>query len=100
MDFKVIFRETFLVDLERIVRSIAAHNPAAAAATAELILARAESLSCFPERYPAVRQRPGIRRYVVKHYKIFYRVREAIHIVEVLRCWDGRRGSDPPLPVT
>jgi hypothetical protein len=30
MDFKVIFKDTFLADLERIVRLIAVHNPAAA----------------------------------------------------------------------
>jgi plasmid stabilization system protein ParE len=30
MDFKVIFKDTFLADLERIVGLIAAHNPVAA----------------------------------------------------------------------
>jgi hypothetical protein len=30
MDFQVIFKDTFLADLERIVRLIAVHNPAAA----------------------------------------------------------------------
>ena len=27
MDFKVIFRDTFLEDLERLVKSVGAHNP-------------------------------------------------------------------------
>ena len=30
MDFKVIFKDTFLADLERIVKLIAVHNPLAA----------------------------------------------------------------------
>jgi hypothetical protein len=30
IDFKVIFKDTFLADLERIVRLIAVHNPSAA----------------------------------------------------------------------
>jgi plasmid stabilization system protein ParE len=30
MDFKVIFKDTFLADLERIVKLIAVHNPSAA----------------------------------------------------------------------
>jgi toxin ParE1/3/4 len=98
MDFTVIFKDTFLADLERIVRLIAAQNPTAARKLGEVIVARGESLSFFPERFPKVRQRPGIRRYIVnKHFKVFYRVHSASRTVEVLRCWDGRRGSDPVL---
>ena len=67
MDFKVIFRDTFLADLERLVKSIAAHNPDAARKLGELIIQMSERLSFFPERYPTVRQRPGIRRFIVKN---------------------------------
>jgi plasmid stabilization system protein ParE len=96
MDFKVIFRETFLDDLEQVVRSVATHNPVAARRLGELVTTTGESLSFFPERHPKVRQRPGIRRFIVKKYfKVFYRVHRANMTVEILRCWDGRRGSDP-----
>ena len=96
MDFKVIFRGTFIEDLERIVQSIAIHNPEAAGALGEIIIATAESLNFFPERYPGVRQRPGIRRFIVKkHFKVFYRVQHVSKIVEILRCWDGRREAEP-----
>ena len=99
MDFKVLFRDTFLDDLERVVRSIAAHNPSAARKLGELIIAAGESLSFFPERHPKVRQRPAVRRFIVKKYfKVFYRVRNDNMSVEILRCWDGRRGAEPPLP--
>ena len=78
------------------VRSIAAHNPAAARKLGELIITAGESLSFFPERHPRVRQRPAIRRLIVKkHFKVFYRVRREGMVVEILRCWDGRRGSEP-----
>ena len=98
MDFKVIFKDTFLDDLERIVRHIAAHNPLAARKLGEMIIQTAESLDFFPERYPKVRERPGIRRFVVKsHFKVFYRVQQESRTVEVLRCWDGRRETDPVL---
>ena len=98
MDFKVIFKDTFLADLEQIVKSIALHNPGAAYKLGEQIVHFAESLSFFPERHPRVRQRPGVRRFIVKkHYKVFYRVLAAAQTVEVLRCWDGRRESDPLL---
>ena len=98
MDFKVIFKDTFLADLERIVRLIAVHNPAAARKLGELIVQTGESLSFFPERHPRVRQRPGVRRSIVKkHFKVFYRVRHESRTVEILRLWDGRRANDPVL---
>jgi plasmid stabilization system protein ParE len=98
MDFKVIFRDTFLEDLERAVTSIAAHNPVAACKLGELIISAGESLSFFPERHPRVRQRPAIRRFIVKkHFKVFYRVRRENMTVEIVRCWDGRRGTEPSI---
>lgn len=98
MDFKVIFKDTFLADLERIVRMIAVHNPEAARKLGDLIVQTGEGLSFFPERHPKVRQRPAVRRYIVnKYYKVFYRVQIESRTVEVLRCWDGRRESDPIL---
>lgn len=96
MDFKVVFKESFIHDLERIVRWIASENPNAARSLGNLIVDRCESLSFFPERHPKVRQRSGIRRFVVyKSFKVFYRVRADVRVVEILRCWDGRRESDP-----
>jgi len=63
-----------------------------------LIVQTAESLSFFPERHPKVRQRPGVRRFIVKkYYKVFYRVQLKSRTVELLRCWDGRRETDPML---
>src|SRR2546426_488471 len=98
MDFKVIFKVSFVEDLEGILRKIAADNPAAARKLGEVIIRMSESLNFFPERFPRVRQRPRIRRFIVKkHFKVFYRVQPNPPAVEVLRCWDGRRGSDPLL---
>jgi len=96
MDFKIIFKDTFLEDLERIVRLVAAQNPLAARKLGEAAIRRSESLNFFPERFPRVRQRPGIRRFIVqKHFKVFYRIHHDSKTVEILRFWDGRRGIDP-----
>lgn len=98
MDYKVIFLDPFLEDLEGIVRSIAEVDTNAAIRLGELIVRQGESLSFFPERHPRVRQRPAVRRYITaRHYKVFYRVDPDLGIVEILRCWDGRRGSQPEL---
>jgi toxin ParE1/3/4 len=98
MDFKVVFQETFIEDLERIVRSIAIHNPVAARKLGEILIKTSEGLSFFPERHPRVRQRPGIRRFIVKKYfKVFYRVQPESRTVQILRCWDARRQSEPKI---
>jgi plasmid stabilization system protein ParE len=98
MDYRVIFKETFLADLEQIVGLIAVHNPLAARKLGDMIIDNAESLCFFPERHPRVRQRSRVRRFIVKrHFKVFYRVEAESRTVEILRCWDGRRDSDPIL---
>jgi len=91
MDFKVTFRDTCIADLEEIVRSVARHNPVAAQHLGESVIAAAERLSFFPERHPKVRQRPGLRRFIIARYlKVFYRINYASKTVDILRCWDGR----------
>jgi len=96
MDFKVIFRETFVSDLEGIIRHLALRNPDAAARLGEAIIAAAESLSFFPERFPRVHGRGHIRRFITgRWFKVFYRVHTDARTVEILRCWDGRREAAP-----
>ncbi len=46
MDYRVIFKDTFLTDLERIIRLIAVQNPAGARKLGDLIIQTGESL-CF-----------------------------------------------------
>ncbi len=101
MDFKVIFRDAFLADLESLLGSVAAENPAAAIRLGEMIMRRGESLSFFPERYPKLRQRPQVRRFIVrKYFKVFYAIDHEARAVEILRCWDGRREANPAMPPT
>jgi len=96
MEYKVIFKDSFLEDLEHLIRRIATTHPSGALKLGELILRMSEGLRFFPERHPKVRQRPGVRRFVVKRvFKVFYRVRHESNTVEVLRCWDGRQEEDP-----
>jgi len=98
MDFQVIFRDTFLADLEELVRRISIQSPQAGQRFGETIVSAGEDLRFFPQRHPTVRQRPGIRRFVIKKYfKVFYCVDSENKIVEILRLWDGRRGTDPDL---
>lgn len=96
MDYQVDFRDSFIEDLKSIVTSIAAKNSEAARKLGDSIVAAGERLEFFPHRHPRVSHRPSLRRFVVaQHYKVFYRIREDAKIVEIIRCWDGRRGTDP-----
>lgn len=98
MDYRVVFRETFIGDLGHIVRGVAQHNRSAARRLGERIVSLSESLAFFPERHPRVRERPELRRFVVaRHFKVFYRVRPREKVVEILRCWDGRQGRNPEI---
>jgi plasmid stabilization system protein ParE len=98
MDYKVIFRDSFVADLETLLARIHTENPDAASRLGNSILRTAESLSSFPERFPRLRQRPGVRRFVMhRRFKVFYRIQREEKRGEVLRCWDGRRGTEPPL---
>ncbi len=98
MDFKVIFKESFLEDLEIIVRRIAVHDPTAAVRFGETVIKTSENLSFFPERHPRVRQRWEIRRFIIKeHFKVFYRVLPELKTVEILRLWDGHQEGIPRL---
>jgi len=98
MDFKVIFGDIFLEDLEGIVGFIGAENPTAARRLGEMIVRTGESLSYLPEHYPRIRQRPQIRRFIVRrHFKVFSRIDRGSRVVEILRCWDARRGHNPSL---
>ena len=93
MDYKVVFCDPFLEDSEGIVSQLAVENVPAAHKLGELIVSLGESLSFFPERYPRVRQRPELRRYIAaKRYKIFYRVQSEQRLVMILRCWDDCNG--------
>ena len=98
MDYKVEFKDSFLDDLERIVGGIAGENAEAARRLGELIVRTGEALEFFPERHSRVRQRPLLRRYIVgRNYKVFYRILHDARRVEILRCWDGRRGTEPTI---
>ena len=48
MDFKVVFKDTFIEDLAQIVGQIAAHDASAGQNFGENIIKTAESLSFFP----------------------------------------------------
>jgi toxin ParE1/3/4 len=96
MDFKIVWTEPALFDLEDLVRFIAADDPAAAVRVGDEIVDHVELLRTFPEIGPVYRRRPvlDVRQITCRPFRIFYRVRHDLRLVEILHVWHGAR-RDP-----
>ena len=99
MDFRIVWTEPALADLEAVVRQVAADDPAAAERLRLELLGSVEILGRFPFIGPAYeRDRTGRSREILCHrYRIFYRVNETGRRVEILSVWHGSR-QGPRLP--
>jgi plasmid stabilization system protein ParE len=99
MDYEIVWTESAAADLEAIVRYLARRNATAAESVRTGILDHVETLSRFPLIGPVYeRERSGRTREIVyRSYRIFYRVEETAHRVEILTVWHGARG-EPRLP--
>ena len=99
MEFKIIWTERALADLEAIRDYIAAANPEAAERIGWDIIRHAELLGNFPHIGPTYpRGSKGTTREIISgNYRIFYRVIEASNVVQILTIWHGAR-EEPKLP--
>ena len=96
MGFRVKVNPTAIADLADIVSYVAAHNPEAATRLGEALLDAAMSLSDAPLKGSRYVKFADVRRILLRPYKIFYRVKEAEKVVEILRFWHSSR-SEPPI---
>jgi toxin ParE1/3/4 len=93
MDFKVIWSDAAIADLDDICSSIASHDPQAATRIGRGILDHVRILASFPfigPRYPRG-SRGSLREIVFRSYRIFYDVSESPRRVEILHVWHGGR---------
>ena len=95
MDFKVIWTDSAIADLQDICEYISRDNPAASAKAGRGILSHVKILETFPFIGPAYpRGSSGmIREIVYGNYRIFYEVTQKTTAVHVLRVWHGARGE-------
>ena len=93
MDFKIIWSDAAIADLEEIWAYLAQRNPQAAARVGRGILAHVRVLANFPYIGPAYPRgsRGPLREIVVRPYRIFYDVSEDSQSVEILHVWHGAR---------
>lgn len=93
MDYKVIWDDEALLELEQAVRYIAKHNSNAAQKTGDTILQKAGALGAFPQRGKVFRKlnRPDVREIPVPPYRIIYHVKDDERSVRILKVWHGAR---------
>jgi len=87
MDFKIIWTDLAVIDLQSVVEFVAADNPEAARTLGEDIIG------------PVYPKRSGSKIHEIicrKRYRIFYRVVEDANRVEILRIWHAAR-DEPKL---
>jgi len=89
MDFKVLIADSAIADLKDIVEFVAQHNPYAALRLGEKLVDRASSLRAMPQRFPFHDRCRGIRKMVVRPFRMFYTCDEASRIVNILHFWHG-----------
>ena len=78
MDFKIIWSDAAIADLQDIWASVAQHDPEAATRIGRGILAHVRVLADFPYIGPAYPRgsRGTLREIVVRPYRVFYDVSE------------------------
>jgi toxin ParE1/3/4 len=98
MDFKIIWSDAAIADLQDIWAYVAQHDPEAATRIGRGILAHVRVLADFPYIGPAYPRGSGgtLREIVVRPYRVFYDVSEESQSVEILHIWHGAR-DEPTL---
>ena len=95
MDYKIIFSGPAIDDLENIVRFIARDNQEEASRFGGKLIGSVRNLSKFPRSGRVVPEQndENVREIIFKPYRIFCRVKDKTHVVEIIRFWHAARGN-------
>ena len=91
MDFKVLYTEPALADLEAIMDWSWAKHPEITERFANSILDHVDLLKNFPRMGTLVRGYPGVRRFLHSPFHVYYRIHETGRVVEILHFWHSSR---------
>jgi len=89
VEYKILFTEDALVDLEVLLTYIRADNDAGAECLGRALLSHVELLQDFPRLGRVVAHRGGIRILVHFPIRIYYRIHEDDRLIEILHFWHG-----------
>jgi toxin ParE1/3/4 len=101
MDFKIIWSDAAIADLQEVCSYVAQDDPQAAGRLGRGILDHVRVLASFPFIGPTYPRgaRVTLREIVFRSYRIFYDVSEEFLSVEILHVWHGAR-DEPASPKT
>jgi len=93
MDYKIVWSERSLSNLQEIVQYIAEDNPLAAERMGDFIIKKSSLLAQFPELGSIFikLRRPDIREIAAPPYRIIYQVLPKERIISILTVWHGAR---------
>ena len=91
MDFKILFSDQALSDLNAIIEHIADDNPDAAARLGKSLIDHVRILQSFPYIGAVIPRRRKFRKLYHSPYNIYYQIHESRRVVEILHFWHGRR---------
>ncbi len=93
MDFKVIWTETALADLEAIVTYIAQTDPSAAERLGNTIIDHVNVLRTFPRIGPRYSKagHGRVREILCGKYRVFYQIDDQLKSVNILKICHGAR---------
>ena len=96
MEYKILFSEAALTNLEALLEFIERDSPSAARHFVNALLDHVDLLASFPRMGEMVPRRRGIRKLLHTPIRIYYRIQEGSKIVEILEFRHGAR--KPPKP--
>ncbi len=91
MDFKVLYTEPALADLEALMRGSWERYPATSERFADSLLNHIDLLKDFPYVGAPVRGYAGVRQLVHSPLRVYYRLDEEKRVVEILNIRHGAR---------
>ena len=97
MDFKIVWSDAAIADLQEVCSYAAQHDPQAAVRLGRGILDHVRVLASFPFIGPTYPRgvRGTLREIVFGTHRIFYDVSEDSLSVEILHIWHGGRDEPP-----
>lgn len=98
MDFKVLFADKAITDLNRIIEYYAAESPRSAQTVGEALLAHIRCLAVMPIIGTRLANRPNVFKLYHSPYAVFYRVNYKAETVDVLHVYQGVRQKNGTLP--
>jgi plasmid stabilization system protein ParE len=99
LDFKVLFTDKAITDLNRIIEYYAADSPQSAQTVGGALLAHIRCLAAMPIIGTRLANRTNVFKLYHSPYAVFYRVNYKGETVDVLHIYQGVRQKNGILPL-